>query len=179
MGQVALGFRSLLIKLSIFFVMAALLAWALGGTLSPKIWPRPTLVDFDGVMFGGSEWYWQLAAGGRDERQVRWTMMSRTGEQLPILADDRTWVEVAGPLVVDSTLYYAGRASFNPAEPWRIARIEFADKIDPPIFFIMPDRLAVERQLARIQAGFQLQTSNEIQHQRAIVLDPPAAGSTD
>ena len=36
MGQVYLGFRSLLVKLAVFVVMAALLAWAIGGTL----WPR-------------------------------------------------------------------------------------------------------------------------------------------
>ncbi len=36
MGQVYLGFRSLLFKIAVFVVMAALLAWALGGTLWPK-----------------------------------------------------------------------------------------------------------------------------------------------
>ena len=36
MGQVYLGFRSLLVKFAVFVVMAALLAWAIGGTL----WPR-------------------------------------------------------------------------------------------------------------------------------------------
>ena len=50
MGQIYLGFRSLLVKIAIFVVMAALLAWALGGTLWPKtevkIVGRP--VDIDG-----------------------------------------------------------------------------------------------------------------------------------
>jgi len=36
-AQLFLGFRSLAVKIFIFVVMAALLAWALGGTL----WPRP------------------------------------------------------------------------------------------------------------------------------------------
>ena len=36
MGQVALGFRSLLVRAAVFFIMAALLAWALGGTLGPR-----------------------------------------------------------------------------------------------------------------------------------------------
>lgn len=52
MGQVYLGFRSLLVKIAIFVVMAALLAWALGGTLWPKTVTRvvgvPVVVD--GVM---------------------------------------------------------------------------------------------------------------------------------
>ena len=52
MGQVYLGFRSLLVKIAVFVVMAALLAWALGGTLWPKTVSRvvgvPVVVD--GVM---------------------------------------------------------------------------------------------------------------------------------
>jgi hypothetical protein len=42
MGQFTLGLRSLLIRSTIFVVMAALLAWALGGTL----FPRPAISDF-------------------------------------------------------------------------------------------------------------------------------------
>ncbi|MAC18322.1 MAG: hypothetical protein CMJ23_01355 [Phycisphaerae bacterium] len=49
MGQVYLGFRSLLVKIAVFVVMAALLAWALGGTLWPKTVTRlvgvPVVVD--------------------------------------------------------------------------------------------------------------------------------------
>ena len=41
MGQVLLGFRSLLFKIAVFLVMAALLAWALGGTLWPRVAVRP------------------------------------------------------------------------------------------------------------------------------------------
>ena len=36
MGQVILGFRSLLVKIAVFVLMAAMLAWILGGTLWPK-----------------------------------------------------------------------------------------------------------------------------------------------
>ena len=39
--QVILGLRSLIVKAVVFFIMAALLAWALGGTL----FPRPEVVD--------------------------------------------------------------------------------------------------------------------------------------
>ena len=51
MGQVYLGFRSLLVKAAIFVVMAALLAWAIGGTL----WPR-TAVGIVGtpIVVGGT-----------------------------------------------------------------------------------------------------------------------------
>ena len=57
MGQVALGFRSLLFKIAIFVVMASLLAWALGGTL----FPRPvTAIQTPTVQAGGSVWAWQV-----------------------------------------------------------------------------------------------------------------------
>jgi len=36
MGQVILGFRSLLVKIAVFVAMASMLAWILGGTLWPK-----------------------------------------------------------------------------------------------------------------------------------------------
>jgi hypothetical protein len=57
MGQVALGLRSLVVRIVVFIIMAALLAWALGGTL----WPRPVsaiqrpVIDAGGMQFG-----WQV-----------------------------------------------------------------------------------------------------------------------
>ena len=54
MGQVALGFRSLFFRALIFFIMAALLAWALGGTL----WPKPVCGSLDSVEFGDGQWTW-------------------------------------------------------------------------------------------------------------------------
>lgn len=54
MGQVYLGFRSLLLRIAVFVVMAALLAWALGGTLWPRTVVRVigTPVVVDGSMIG-------------------------------------------------------------------------------------------------------------------------------
>ena len=50
MGQVILGFRSLLVKIAVFVVMAAMLAWILGGTLWPKTAVRVVgkAVEIDG-----------------------------------------------------------------------------------------------------------------------------------
>jgi hypothetical protein len=167
MGQVALGFRSLLIKLAVFVIMAALLAWALGGTL----WPRAEVVEFDPVSFDGREWYWRLSVGGRQDGQVRWSMMVRdaNGEARPW--EERTWVEVAGPVATEEMLCYAGRASFNPAEPWRLATISPAATAST--FTVMPDRLAVERQLERLKAGLPLEEIDHVRQQRQLVLDPP------
>ncbi|MDY7110232.1 MAG: hypothetical protein SYC29_16505 [Planctomycetota bacterium] len=168
MGQVALGFRSLLIKLAVFVIMAALLAWALGGTL----WPRAEIVQFEPVSFDGREWSWRLSVGGRENGQVRWRLMVRDAGGPARPWDERTWVEVAGPVATDDMLCYAGRASFNPAEPWRLATI--TAQATSSTFTMMPDRLAVERQLARLNAGLPLEDVDEVRRLRPIILDPPA-----
>ena len=55
MGQVALGLRSLVIRIVVFVIMAALLAWALGGTL----WPWPvSAVQRPVINAGGMQWGW-------------------------------------------------------------------------------------------------------------------------
>jgi hypothetical protein len=166
MGQFALGLRSLLIKAAVFVVMAALLAWALGGTL----WPRPQVAKFDSVSFAGSRWFWKLSVGGANVGQVRWDLM--TGPEIENDAkpfDSRHWADVAGPIVANESLYFAGRASLNPNEPWRIERIDKTRMIES---VPMPDRLAVEQQLARLAAGLPLQEAEIIKRQRALVLDP-------
>jgi hypothetical protein len=170
MGQLALGFRSLLIKLAVFFVMAALLAWALGGTL----WPRPEIIRFDPVRAGGHEWFWQLSAGRREPDGVRWTMMVRTPGEPAAPVDERAWIEVAGPVVVADAVYYAGRPAGGP--PWSLERV---DGTGTARSFPMPDRLAVEQQLARLESGLDVQDRDAIERQRATVLDPARASDID
>ena len=164
MGQVALGFRSLLIKGSLFFVMAALLAWALGGTL----WPRPEIADLPSVSFDGSDWFWRLSVGGpvaegeqaeRTTDRLSWTLMRRTAAGPPVPVTGRRWVEVAGPVVAPgaapAALYYAGRESFDAGSPWHLERLEPSDGGAPrrAVSEELPDRLAVERRLARKRAA--------------------------
>ncbi len=74
MGQVALGLRSLAIRITVFVVMAALLAWALGGTL----WPRPaSAVQRPVLEAGGSQWGWLVTVDGA-EREVSYRLARRT-----------------------------------------------------------------------------------------------------
>lgn len=56
MGQVALGFRSLFVRALVFFIMAVLLAWALGGTL----WPTPVCRTLTPVKLGSDQWVWNV-----------------------------------------------------------------------------------------------------------------------
>jgi hypothetical protein len=165
MGQFALGIRSLLIKSTIFVVLAALLAWALGGTL----FPRPETAKFEGVSFAGQRWFWKLSVGGRNDGEVRWELIKQSESGEPAVHDGRRWSEVAGPIVADGALYFAARASLNPAELWRIERVDGNGKIAE---FPMPDRLAVEQQLSRLENGLGLQDQQTIRRQRRLVLDP-------
>ncbi|MHC4949201.1 MAG: hypothetical protein ACYTG1_13250 [Planctomycetota bacterium] len=166
MGQVALGFRSLIVKLAVFFVLAALLAWALGGTL----WPRAHTVETDPIDFGGRQWCWRLAVGGSHPLEVRWALVVQDadGEMHPI--DDRLWAEVVPTFVVRDGLFLAGRP--HGAVDWRVERVDAGGRAES---YSMPDRLAVERQLARLAAGLPLQDRATIEAQRRIVLDPPPA----
>jgi hypothetical protein len=103
MGQLALGFRSLLIKVAVFFVMAGLLAWALGGTLFPK----PTIVNLPGA----GAVYWRVSSGG-EINGLQWSLM--IGDQ-----EIKTgrWQSAVGPVIVDGVSWVAtgnaGQWSFS------------------------------------------------------------------
>jgi hypothetical protein len=170
MGQVALGFRSLLVKLAVFFVMAALLAWALGGTL----WPRAETYDFPTVRFDGRDWYWRLAVGGRNGQGelIRYMLLISEPDGDTSRFDGRQWVDAAGPVLADDALFVAGLASFGPDEPWQLFRIDGVEAEAPRAMIELPDRLAVERQFERLRAGLPLQDSATIRHHRENVLDP-------
>ncbi|MCH2141099.1 MAG: hypothetical protein MK100_08720 [Phycisphaerales bacterium] len=73
MGQVALGLRSLFIRIAVFVVMAALLAWALGGTL----WPRPvSAIQRPVVDVSGSQWGWEVTVDSTS-REVSYRLVRR------------------------------------------------------------------------------------------------------
>ncbi len=103
MGQLALGFRSLLIKAAIFFVMAGLLAWILGGALFPK----PTIVNLPGA--GGV--YWRVSSGG-EINGLEWSLMQGDQE-----IKTGRWQSAVGPVIVDGVSWIAtgnaGQWSFS------------------------------------------------------------------
>lgn len=170
MGQVVLGVRSLFVKLGVFFVMAALLAWALGGTL----FPRPHARDFAGVEHRGELWYWRLSLGAPPAAQMRWMLLRRGSGGEPVTVDDGPWSEVAGPIAVDGALYYGGRISSGTDAGWQIKRVDSTGSVKA---FPLPDRLEVERQLARVLAGLPVQKIETTRQQRSQVLEPVTAVS--
>ena len=181
MGQFALGIRSLLFKLAIFVIMAALLAWALGGTL----WPRPAKVEFSAGSFLGHDVFWQLSVrnfdaddGGDPAKNVRWELLYRDNDGklhgFEAMKDFQLH-EVAGPVLSNGKLYCAGwpiMLGDSGKGNWALLTIDENRNIAGRAS--MPDRLAVEQQLARLRAGLPLQDEQTILRQRAAVLDPPA-----
>jgi hypothetical protein len=166
MGQFVLGLRSLAVKLAVFFVLAALLAWILGGTL----WPRPHLVRLTSnhAQFNGDGLcFWQISIEERKQEHARWELMHWVSGAPPAKpVDGRSWHSGAGPISSGGVLYYGG---CDAEGKWVIVQIdETKTSIDHP----MPDRLAVEQQLARVQAGLPVQQESTILQQRAIVIDP-------
>jgi hypothetical protein len=147
MGQLALGFRSLLVKLAVFFVMAALLAWALGGTL----WPRSETVDFAGVPFDGREWFRRLTVGGREGPGARWSIMVRDAhERRARPFEPATWVELTDPVAGADAVYFGAAQEGTEGMAWRLERI---DRGGARRTIELPDRLAVERELEQVRSG--------------------------
>jgi hypothetical protein len=115
MGQLALGVRSLLIRLAIFFVMAILLAWALGGTL----WPRPVYATAIESTSGDISWSWEVRVSSYDpSRPLTYSLICRNKAEKHVHRME--WTEVAGIVFDDACAWTA--ASKDGAD-WRILKL--------------------------------------------------------
>ena len=165
MGQFALGIRSLLIKIAIFVVLAALLAWTLGGTL----FPRAETSDAPGVTWHGATWRLRAEMGGEHRGRLRWTLMRQETDAKPapwVLRGFDEWSDAVGPVATTDSLYVAFRD--RDAPEWTLATI--TDKgFETAIY---PDRLEIERQFARLRSGLALETPAQAQATRERVLKP-------
>ncbi|MGA0173777.1 MAG: hypothetical protein ACO3NL_09065 [Phycisphaerales bacterium] len=172
MWQVVLGLRSLLVKIAVFVVMAALLAWALGGTL----WPRTSIrtigtpVVCNGVpvvlvhqvrepraTYGIA----RIGAGGEIEGRT-----PKVEEMTPAWRDAMT--AVASPDGASAAF------AFEVAGKWSIGVVESPMELgsgvgwrDWPVL----DRLEAARQLARFAEGLPLQDEATQRAARSAVLD--------
>ena len=163
MGQFALGIRSLVIKIAIFVVMAALLAWFLGGTLFPRV----ETADGPAVTWHSATWRLRLEVGGEHHGQARWQLLRQAGDSKPEpwkLAGFEQWSDAAGPVATESNLYVAFRD--RDAEEWTVATISDTGFETS----ILPDRLEVERQFARLRIGLPAQTAGEAASVRDAVI---------
>ncbi len=105
MGQLALGFRSLFIKAAIFFIMAGLLAWTLGGAL----FPQPTIVNLPGA----GDIYWRVSSGG-EINGLQWSLMRGDQE-----IKTGRWQSTVGPAIVDGVSWIAT----GNAGQWSISKV--------------------------------------------------------
>ncbi len=171
MGQFALGIRSLLLKSIIFVILAALLAWTLGG----RLW-GPTRTDFkeQAASWNGDRWFWRMMVGGRDSRELKWNLMRQSADGKMVVAIESIPGNVAGPIAGRDGLYYASHDSLSGAA-WQVVRMNLDHTTES---WSLPDRLAVEQQLARVKAGLPVQNAETIMRQRDRVLDPKG-DSTD
>ncbi len=144
MGQIALGIRSLVIKLFVFFLLAALLAWVLGGTL----FPRAERVEFPAVPFAGAEWNVRLSVGGDRPGVARYELMRRSGRNIEAIGGE--FAESTEPVVGDHALLIGMRRSDDEGGGWLLRQFR-ADGTEEST--ALPDRLTVELVLAGARAG--------------------------
>lgn len=97
MSQLALGLRALLVRLTVFFVMAAMLAWVLGGTL----FPSPQSVTFPAFEVGGARYAWRVTGNAREAGPVSWSLVRSedSGMRTFDVGVPAPWLRTWGPLV--------------------------------------------------------------------------------
>ena len=123
MGQLALGVRSLLIRLAIFFVMAILLAWALGGTL----WPRPVYATAIESTSGDITWSWEVRVSSYDPiRPLTYSLICRNQAEKHVHRME--WIEVTGIVFDDS---FAWTAASKDGAGWEILKLTPDGAVEP------------------------------------------------
>lgn len=175
MGQLLLGFRSLIIKAVIFMIMAALLAWALGGTLFPQ--PHVAELRSDAARLGsGRAAYWRISIENRQQDHAHWRLMVRTGEASPDEpVDARRWLEGAGPVAAGGGVVYYGARDEDGA--WRVVRLAPSGEQSE---HEVAGRLEVERLLARAAEGLpaEFETAAEEKESGASLDSAPHSADT-
>ncbi len=160
MGQLVLGLRSLLVRITIFVVMAALLAWALGGTL----FPRPEVAARPGATFADAEWRWEVLVGGRDPGMT-WRLV-RAADRRAVAIQEGAILDAARLVVTTDALVTA----YRDGAGWRLIWFDAAGTATRSITGL--DRLAVEWQLARLEQGLPIEAESAIRNKRPHADDP-------
>ena len=125
MGQATLAVRDFLIRVAIFVVLAALLAWAVGGTLFGS-----HRVNFPAVDWDGREWAVQVIGNGRQPDRVRWRLLSRRGEEpwtVHPISESSQWRDLIGPVADSDGLRLAVAAEGTSGKRWQLIRFQRAD----------------------------------------------------
>ncbi len=177
MGQVLLGLRSLFVRIAVFVTMAALLAWALGGTL----WPRTSIrkigtpIVCNGVpivlvhQVREPRATYGIATVGADGKVAART--PKVEQMTPAWRDAMT--AVASPDGASAAF------AFERGGTWSIGVVESPAELeagggwsDWPVI----DRLEAARQLARFAAGLPLQDEETQRKARPGLLEADGPG---
>ena len=130
MGQATLAFRNLLVRAAIFVVLAAALAWFVGGTLFGK-----HRVNFPAITWDGREWSAQVIGNGTRPDEVRWRLLSnsKTGEDswtvMPI-SETGQWRQLDGPHIDEQGLWIKVAENISNTTPelkWTLIRFTKAN----------------------------------------------------
>ena len=174
MGQIYLGFRSLAVKLVIFFVMAAMLAWILGGTLWPTLTMgviRPT-VQAQGMTYGIVDQIYEgevtYGISNIDANGMPGTTYPRPDQVQP------QFIGAIPPRITPDGTQVAFGVCGNTADgdKWKVLVLK-----DPGTWpsaletFEMIDQLEAARQLARFASGLKIQDVNTQRAVRQNVLE--------
>ncbi|HMN94929.1 MAG TPA: hypothetical protein PKC43_00675 [Phycisphaerales bacterium] len=145
MGQLTLGLRSLAIKALIFFVLAAVLAWILGGTL----FPRPERVEGEPVLFGDRSWFVRLSVGGDAPGEARYELMMRDGERRPE-PQGESFIDASEIVLAADRIVVGMRLPGAQGGGWVLREVaaDGAERRSP-----LPSRLAVEEALEAFRVG--------------------------
>ncbi len=128
MGQATLAFRNLLVRAAIFVVLAAILAWFVGGTLFGK-----HRVNFPALTWDGREWAAQVEGNGTRADEVQWRLLSKSGEDpwyvMPI-SETGQWRQLVGPSGDEQGLWIKvaeNASASSPALTWSLIRFAKAN----------------------------------------------------
>lgn len=135
MGQATLALRNLLIRVAIFVVLAALLAWAVGGTLFGS-----HRVNFPAVDWDGREWAVQVIGNGQRPDRVRWRLLSRQGEAPWVVhpvSETGVWRDLIGPVADKDGLRLAVASEASAGKSWQMVTFLRADAA--PIVTALPN----------------------------------------
>jgi hypothetical protein len=125
MGQATLALRDFLVRVAIFVMLAAVLAWAVGGTLFGS-----HRVNFPAIDWDGREWAVQVIGNGRQPDRVRWRLLWRRGEEpwaVHAVSETGQWRDLVGPVADPEGLRLAVATESSNGKAWQMIRFSKAD----------------------------------------------------
>lgn len=125
--QLALGLRSLAVKIIIFVILAGGFAWLIGGS----IFPGSQVVNLPTFSWGNRQWHLRVTGNGRKPAPVSWELIANDGqsETKETLGVTGTWDSIEGPVFDATTMGFAIRTSGDGSSAWWIASVDLSGNV--------------------------------------------------